>query len=151
VPRVRDLLYRFRPAGGPGSATPAGVPADRARDLATELEPVFAALAPTVARCRELVEEGRREADGIRARDALAVEHLVAATPDRAATARAQGRAQVLAEADSQGARVEADAAARASRLEDRLAELLPSYRAQVAASVEALLATASHPSGGAR
>jgi hypothetical protein len=148
---VRDLLYRFRPAGGPGSATPAGVPADRERDLAAELEPVFAALAPTVARCRELVEDGRREADGVRARDALAVEHLAAALPDRVAAARAQGRAEVLAEADSQGARVEADAAARASRLEDRLTELLPSYRGQVAASVEALLTTAPGPSGGDR
>ena len=45
VPRVSDLLYRFRPSGAPGAATQAGVPADRARDLAEELEPVFASVA----------------------------------------------------------------------------------------------------------
>lgn len=143
MPRVRDLLYRFRPAGGPGSATPAGVPADRARDLAEELEPVYAALAPTLARCREIVDQGHRDADGVRARDALTVERLLADAPARAATARARARAQVLAEADSQAARVEAEAATRAAALRGRLDDLLPSYEAQVVARVEALLATA--------
>ena len=143
MPRVRDLLYRFRPAGGPGSATAAGVPADRARDLAEELEPVFTALAPTLAHCREVVEQGRRDADRVRTRDALAVERLLADSSARAATARAQARAQELAEADSRGAVVEADAGAHASRLGVRLGELLPTYREQVVASVEALLAEA--------
>ncbi|GAA4723592.1 hypothetical protein GCM10025782_21970 [Pedococcus ginsenosidimutans] len=143
MPRVRDLLYRFRPAGGPGSATPAGVPADRERDLAAELEPVFVALAPTLARCREVVEQGRRDADGIRARDALVVERLLAGSSARAAAERAHARDRALAEADSDGARVEADADARAARLRGRLEELLPTYRAQAVASVESLLASA--------
>jgi hypothetical protein len=155
VPRVRDLLYRFRPAGGPGSATPAGIPADRARDLAEELEPVFAALAPTLSRCRSVVEEGHRAADRVRARDALEVERLAATSSARAATERALARAAVLADADSQGAQVEAEAQARADRLRSRLGELLPTYLEQVVASVDSLLAGApaqalpdQHPGG---
>lgn len=143
MPRVRDLLYRFRPAGGPGSATPAGVPADRERDLAAELAPVFGALAPTLAQCREVVEQGRRDAEGIRARDALVVERLLAGSAAHAATERAHATARALAEADSDGARVEADTDARAARLRGRLDELLPTYRAQVVASIESLLSAA--------
>ncbi|HEU4349929.1 MAG TPA: hypothetical protein VFR35_19300, partial [Actinoplanes sp.] len=45
MPRARDFLERLRPAGVPGAAGPAGVPADRVSEIAAELEPVFAALA----------------------------------------------------------------------------------------------------------
>jgi len=54
VPSARDLLERFRPAGTPGAATAAGVPADRREAVAAELQPVFAALAETERECDEI-------------------------------------------------------------------------------------------------
>jgi len=43
VPGLRDYLDRFRPAGVPGAGG-AGVPADRPRELETELTTVLALL-----------------------------------------------------------------------------------------------------------
>ena len=69
VTGFRDLLDRFRPAGAPGPATIAGVPDDRPASVAAELEPVFAALAPVVARCTAIRLDAAADAQG-RQRDA---------------------------------------------------------------------------------
>jgi hypothetical protein len=95
MPRVRELLDRFRPAGAPGSASAAGVPADRRAGVEAELEPVFAALAGVEAECARL-------------RTAAAAE---AGTRTRAATARA---AAIVAAADEATAPAQASAAAAA-------------------------------------
>ncbi|HET8769051.1 MAG TPA: hypothetical protein VFM86_17125, partial [Pedococcus sp.] len=76
MPRVRDLLLRFRPTGTPGPAGPAGVPVDRSAELAAELAPVLAALAATEAECTALVEEGRRAAGAKRAAAAARADAL---------------------------------------------------------------------------
>ncbi|MEV4089067.1 hypothetical protein AB0J43_53270, partial [Nonomuraea fuscirosea] len=55
--RLREFAGRFRPAGVPGAAAPAGVPADLRACRETELEPVFAALAETVKTCSDLREQ----------------------------------------------------------------------------------------------
>jgi hypothetical protein len=65
MPRVRDLLYRFRPAGTPGSAGVAGVPVDHAADLAAELGPLFAQLAPTEAACAQIIAQAGHDAAAI--------------------------------------------------------------------------------------
>jgi hypothetical protein len=151
VPRVRDLLYRFRPLGSPGSATRAGVPADRERALAEELEPVFASLASTLADCRATVEEGRRHAAQIHARDDAALRQLLASSDARAATARAAAKVQRQAEAGPEAERLGVVTDAQLDALHRRLEDRLPSYREQVAASVEALLASGAEspaPSG---
>ena len=67
--RVRDVLYRFRPAGAPGAASAAGVPVDRAADLAAELEPLLAQLATTERTVAGIREQAIRDAAEIRARD----------------------------------------------------------------------------------
>jgi hypothetical protein len=55
MPRVGDLLDRFRPAGTPGPAAAAGVPADRRAAAAEEeLAPVFTALADVERECTAL-------------------------------------------------------------------------------------------------
>ena len=141
MPRVRDLLYRFRPLGSPGSATRAGVPADRERALAEELEPFFASLSSTLADCRATVEEGRRQAAQVRARDAAAVDQLLASSEGRAATARATAKVQRQSEAGPEAAGLDVATDDQLAALRRRLEERLPSYQEQVAASVEALLA----------
>ena len=140
MPRVRDLLYRFRPLGSPGSATRAGVPADRERVLADELEPVFASLSSTLADCRATVAEGLRHAAQVQARDAADVEQLLASSEARAATARAAAKLERQAEVGPEAERLDVAADAQLAGLRRRVGERLPTYREQVAASVEALL-----------
>jgi hypothetical protein len=98
MPRVRDVLHRFRPSGSPGAATAAGVPADRAGELAAELEPVFALLADTERECANILENAREGEAEIRARDAERARGVVAAgralveSERAAAAARSRGR-----------------------------------------------------------
>jgi hypothetical protein len=70
MPRVRDVLHRFRPSGAPGAATAAGVPVDRATELAAELQPVLALLEETERECADILERARVEESAIRARSA---------------------------------------------------------------------------------
>ena len=94
MPRVRDVLHRFRPSGAPGAATAAGVPVDRAAELATELEPVLALLAEAERECADILERARVEEAQIRARDT-----------DRARSVLAAGRALVESERSAAAAR----------------------------------------------
>ena len=103
MPSARDLLQRFRPAGAPGPATAAGVPADRAEERTSELDPLFRLLEDTVAEAARI--RGEAEAEAERRRQ-LAREQAVA----RVAAARLGAdsvRAAVLA-----GAQQDAEAAA---------------------------------------
>lgn len=140
MPRVRDLLYRFRPAGVPGAATPAGVPTDRAADLAAELAPVLAALEPTERQCTALVDHARREAaDQLDRSDAEARE-IVADARARAPAERAATIARLRAgqEEVNRGGLAAADETARdVRRLAARRA---PDYVDRVVDSVRALL-----------
>ena len=65
--RSRDLLQRFRPAGAPGTAATAGVPADRVAELSAELEPVLALLDEVTEVAGRIRAEGTRDAARVRA------------------------------------------------------------------------------------
>ena len=56
---ARDLLERFRPAGTPGAAAPAGVPYDRGAALEDELRPVLATAVPDRGAVRRPAAGGR--------------------------------------------------------------------------------------------
>jgi hypothetical protein len=117
MPRARDLLARFRPAGTPGAAAPAGVPADRVAEAQRELEPVFAALADV-----------RAEADRIRAEAAAEA----ARRRERAATEADRIRAS--ARLDAEGRR--AEAAARVGRRRAREMEAVTATAERAAADI---------------
>jgi hypothetical protein len=93
MPRVRDLLYRFRPAGAPGAASSAGVPVDRGADLAAELDPVFARLAATERECAEIVAAAHGAADARRAQAAQQARACVATARERLDDERAAAAA----------------------------------------------------------
>jgi hypothetical protein len=99
---LRDLLQRFRPSGAPGAATAAGVPADRRARAEAELEPVFAALAPTVVRCAEMRRVGAALAAGRDSGAARQAQTILAAAtrtePDERADAGAEVRTSLAAE-----------------------------------------------------
>jgi len=67
MPRVRDLLYRFRPSGAPGGASATGVPIDRAATVAAELEPLFGQLAEVERRCDGIQDAASRDVAAINA------------------------------------------------------------------------------------
>lgn len=116
MPQARDFLDRFRPAGAPGAASRAGVPADRAAELASELAPVLALLAGTDAECHRIVTVARRDAEqvGERAREQAAV--LAADAQRRARAVRDAAAEQVLAVARAEADQAVRSAAAQASR-----------------------------------
>jgi F0F1-type ATP synthase membrane subunit b/b' len=71
------------------------VPADRALEQTTELEPVLALLTATEQDCREIVEAARREAAEIRTRCADEARSTLADAHSRQAAERAAAAAQV--------------------------------------------------------
>jgi hypothetical protein len=95
MPRARDLLYRFRPAGTPGAASATGVPADRAADLAAELQSLFADLADTQRECAELIRRADDAAAATRAADAEQARSRVASARERAGAERAAAGAPI--------------------------------------------------------
>lgn len=126
MPRVRDVLLRFRPSGAPGAATAAGVPVDRAGELETELGPVLGLLAETERECAGILEDARVEAAAIRARAEARARDVLAAgqalvEPERvAAVARSRGEAPDPRAAGPAG--VAAPAVVPESALEEALA-----------------------------
>lgn len=104
-----SVLDRFRPMGAPGPAGPSGVPAVDAQGPATELIPVFAALAADVHGCEELVAAARRQA-----------EHDVAGARTQAAAIVSQAKLNASAARAEAAAVVERDAGARDARVMER-------------------------------
>ncbi|MGY2063099.1 hypothetical protein ACW9HQ_50115 [Nocardia gipuzkoensis] len=66
MPRWGDFLDRFRPAGAPGAAGAAGIPADRATDAAMELTPVLTRLDEVQDRADTMRTEALERAARIR-------------------------------------------------------------------------------------
>lgn len=140
MPRVRDLLYRFRPAGAPGAASAAGVPVDRTAELAAELEPLFAQLADTERECAAIREQAHRDADAIREREAARAGNLVTSAGDRAEAERVGAAARVQKEAEAEAAIELAAAEGEAAELRRRARRRAPTYVARVVAAVDALI-----------
>lgn len=140
MPRVRDLLYRFRPAGVPGAASPAGVPADRAADLAAELAPAFAALGPTEDECTAIVESARAAAEEQRERDAAEAGAIVEDARARLPAERAEIVARLRAESRERSEGVLRSAREQADTVRAVSSARVPEYVEAVVAAVEDLL-----------
>lgn len=129
MPRVRDLLYRFRPAGAPGAAGGAGVPADRGAALTAELDWLFALLASTDVECAAIVAQAEGDARALRAADAERARNLVTQARDQAPADRAAAavRLQRVADADISAALAGAEREARElrTRAEERTASVV--------------------------
>ncbi len=146
--QARDFLDRFRPAGAPGPAR-AGVPADRAAELAAEVEPVLALLDGTNAECQQIIAAAQQEADRITARAQAEVAAIGQEAGRQARAAQDEAAAQVLAQAREQAQAATADAGLQARRIR-RLAERrLPVLVAAAAGLVRAGLTGAAGVTGG--
>lgn len=135
MPRMRDLLQRFRPISAPGAASAGGVPADRVVDQAAELRQLFAALAVTQAACATLVEEATRAADRTLAEAAVQARTLRESAPARASAERAEAAARAGRGSAATNTQLSEAAVLRAESVGDRARELLPRYVEAVVAA----------------
>jgi hypothetical protein len=152
VPRVRDVLYRFRPAGTPGAASASGVPSDRRADAADELEPVLARLASTEHECDVILRRARQDAAEMGERDAEAARAITAAAAERASVERAAAAADVRRESAEESAAAVAAAQEEAARLHDRAQQRLPVFVDHIVGSIMTILDEGQRPAppGGA-
>jgi hypothetical protein len=140
MPRVRDLLYRFRPAGAPGAATAAGVPADRSADLAAELEPLFALLASTEQECAEIGAAATRELPLIRAKGAERARGVIADATARSQAERAAVTAQLRQRVESESAQLLVAAEREAAGVRELADGRMPEFTARIVGEVRQML-----------
>jgi vacuolar-type H+-ATPase subunit H len=146
VTQARDFLDRFRPAGAPGSAARAGVPADRARELAAEVGPVLTLLDDVHAECERIIEAARQEAGRITA-EAHAEADRIGREADRTArSARDEAAAEVLAQARAEVQETTAAAGQQALQVRRLARRRLPELVAAAARLVRAGPTGASGP-----
>lgn len=138
MPVGRDFLSRFRPAGAPGSAARAAVPADRTRELADELEPVLALLDSTDAECQQIVARAGQEAARIRAAARADAERIAAEAACQARAATDEAARRVLTQARAQAAEATTAADEQARLVGQRAARRLPALVARAVALVQA-------------
>lgn len=104
--QLRDFIWRFRPAS---------VPADRQGELAAELGPVLALLAPTDSDCAQIIATARRTAAKISGDACRQVSEIEAVAGRRAQAAREEAVERVLMSARDEARRVMDEAAVAAS------------------------------------
>jgi len=138
--RVRDVLHSFRPAGAPGAAGAAGVPADRGADLAAELEPVFAQLASTERECAGIAARAGQAAAKVRAREAERARGTIAAARERMDAERAAAVAQMRPNALEKSTSAAVAAEREAAVIRRQAGEHMGSYVDLVVASVGRLI-----------
>ena len=132
MPALRDFLTRFRPAGSPGAAERAGVPADRASELESEVAPVLALLADIEAERERLITQARRDAEQIVTDTQSAAAAIAADAARRAGTVREQAARQVMTAAREQAFRTVSDARQQAAQTHALARQRMPALVSRV-------------------
>lgn len=138
--RSRDLLQRFRPAGAPGTAAAAGVPADRVAELSAELEPVLAQLDEATQEAVRIRVGGSREAARLRTEAEQRARTMVATATREAEADRLAAAARVNRRAAAEAAETLDVARAEAAALRREADERLQQYADRVVAAVRSAL-----------
>jgi vacuolar-type H+-ATPase subunit H len=139
MPPLRDFLTRFRPAGSPGAATRAGVPADRSGELEAEIAPVLARLDDTEAERERLIAQARGEAEQIVAAARSAAGAIAADAAQRAKTVRDRAGQEVVAAARKQSARTTQVATQQAAQIRELARQRTPALVSQVVGTIRQL------------
>jgi hypothetical protein len=127
-----DILQRFRPAGTPGAAAPAGVPVDRVAEAVAELEPVLSLLADTQAEAAQIRARAQRDADQLRAQALDRAAARVVAARRHAAADRADAAVRARRAAEDEAAAVLAAAQRAAEEVRQRGVERMPAFLGRV-------------------
>ncbi|MGE5292032.1 MAG: hypothetical protein ACM3ML_33585 [Micromonosporaceae bacterium] len=125
---MRDFVQRFRPAGTPGKAAGAAVPADRARDLARELEPVLALLADMETERAATLADAARDAKRIRDDAHRQADDMVVSARQRAQGLRADAATSAVATAEADAAVAIRAARREAQATRERASARMPGY-----------------------
>ncbi len=141
MPRVRELLTRFRPSGAPGAASGAGVPVDRRAGVEAELEPVFAALEEIQRECARLRETALAAASASGTETAGRAASIVEQARLDATALRADAAAEARQHAAKEIAEVGAAAAEQVDEVLRTAQRRCPELVAAVVAAVRTELA----------
>jgi len=144
VPQLRDFLARFRPAGSPGAAARAAVPADPARELEAELDPVLMLLADADAEREQIIARARGDAERITAQARAQAAAIAADAERRARTARDEAARDVMAMARDEDARAMDDATRQAARTGELAGQRMPALVERAVESIRQLGADGS-------
>ena len=125
MPRLRDILARFRPAGAPGAAA-AGVPADRSAELDTELRSVLDHLGRAQEEAHRIRATARDEAAAIVREAADTAQRIVAVARAEAPRVRAEAEAEARQESAAETARVGAEAEEETRAMRAAVTERMP-------------------------
>jgi vacuolar-type H+-ATPase subunit H len=139
MPPLRDFLARFRPAGSPGAAARAGVPADRSGELESEVAPVLALLADTEAERDRLISQARREAEQIVSGARSAADTIAADAAQRAETVREQAARHVLTAAREQASRTVEEARKQAAQTGELVRQRMPALVSRIVGTIRQL------------
>lgn len=126
MPQIRDLLERFRPAGAPGAAARAGVPADRSHELADELAPVLTLLDRTDAECGRIIAGAHHQAQRITTAARVQATAIAEDADKRAGAARDEAVRHALVAARADTARTVAEAERQAVATGELAARRVP-------------------------
>lgn len=143
--QTRDFLDRFRPAGAPGAAARAGVPADRVRELAAEVGPVLALLDEVHAECGRIIGDAERQSALIAAEAQAEVARIGREAERRARAARDEATSAVLAQARAEAQEAAAGAERQALAVRRRAGRRMPEL---VAAAVDLIRGGLDGPPG---
>lgn len=139
MPQLRDFLARFRPAGPPGAAARAGVPADRSRELEAEVGPVLTLLQSTDADRDRIIAQALHAAEQITAAARAEAAAIAADAERRAQAAREQTAGQVMALALDEAARAVDDARQQAARTRALARQRIPALVSRALDSIRHL------------
>jgi vacuolar-type H+-ATPase subunit H len=139
MPQLRDFLARYRPAGSPGAAARAGVPADRSGELESEVAPVLALLADTEAERERLITQARRDAEQIVAAARSAAATIAADAGQHAETVREQAAQQVMVRARERAARTAEDARQQAAQTRELARQRIPGLVSRIVGTIRQL------------
>lgn len=134
MPNLLEILRRFRPAGTPGAAAPAGVPADRQAELERELLPVLALLDEVEQEVAHIQQDGRRKAERIRQSGHDRARAIVADAQARTGSVRAAAAAAERAAAITELNSVAEAARQAADQVRERARARMPRFVDQAVA-----------------
>lgn len=147
--QLHDFLDRFRPAGTPGAAGRAAVPADHAREMEAELLSVLALLDGTDARCAGIVTQARDDAERIVTAARAEAATLLSDAGQRAAAARADAVQHVVAAARADAANAVASAHEQARQVAELAGQRTPALAGRAIELVRHLGFGNPGPAGG--
>ena len=130
---MRDFLSRFRPAGAPGAGR-ATVPADRRRELASELVPVLMLLDGPSAGCAGIVLAAQRDAEQIIGAARREADSILSAAHQQAQASAADLVQHAVHAARTEAAAMEAGGVAEAGAIRQRARERLPALTGRAVA-----------------